>query len=85
MYIFKYVCWTCFWNAYQKMWRSCHAITLDFESTFQIDVFVLKCRSILKVDFQYWCVYFQTQKYTLGKISKFMYLCFVEYIWVYLK
>ena len=42
---------------------------------YTFDEFLLKLRIRLEVDLQYWCAYFQNQKYTLGRLSKFVYLC----------
>ena len=58
---------------------------------FKIYVFIVKLRSLHEVDvlnlynylqtlkfkvvFQYWCIYFQSQKYTWSRLSKFMYSC----------
>ena len=43
---------------------------------FQIEVFLFNLRIILDVDFQYWCIYFETQKNTWSRLSTLMYLSF---------
>ena len=42
----------------------CSNSEVNRKSIFQIDVFLFKLRSIPEVDFQYRCIYFETQKYT---------------------
>ena len=37
--------------------------------------FLFNLRGILEVDFQCWCIYFETQKYTWSRLSKFMNIC----------
>ena len=41
---------------------------------FPVNVFLFKLRSIIEVGIQYSCIYFETQKHTWGRLSKFMYL-----------
>ena len=52
----------------------CSNSEVNRKSIFQIDVFLYKLRSIPEVDFQYRCIYFETQKYTQSRLSKLMYL-----------
>ena len=43
-----------------------------------------KLRSILEVEFQYWCIYFETQKDTCCILFQCMYLCSnSRYIWIW--
>ena len=44
------------------------------EECFNVDIFILKLRSKLEVDFLNWCIYFQTQKYIWSTLSKLIYL-----------
>ena len=37
--------------------------------------FLKKLRSILEVDLQHWCIFFQTLKYTRSRLLKLVYLC----------
>ena len=49
---------------------------------FQIGVLLFNLRSILEVVFQYWCIYFETQKYTWNRLSKLTnYVPTLKYTW----
>ena len=47
---------------------------VNLKQTLKSYAFMFKLRSIQGVHFPNWCIYFETQKYTLSTISKLMHL-----------
>ena len=60
----------------------CSNLEVYRKYVFQIEVFLFNIRIILDVDFQYSCIYFETQKYTWSRLSRLMYLLWtLKYTW----
>ena len=70
-------------SRFSKLMYFFSILEVYLKQTFNIDVFILKLRSILEVYYVNLCIYHQTLKYTWSSLSKFINVCATQqYIWI---
>ena len=58
------------WSRLPKLMYSCLNSKVYRKRILQIDVFLFNLRSIVEVDFHYWCISFENQKCTWSRFPK---------------